>query len=434
MPIKINYYENKMKHSVTEKARSNQNIDDFLYCELEKVPSIFFKKLLTDKLEEKSIPPSIELIDDLYNHFISENNSPFYFDHDKNGNIKLHITDDDFKELHNKISDFYNIELPRIINNTTKEAGKGLYFTLKKDWKKEHKLQTEEYLKFKKNLLKRWRGPLELLRMLLTIARELGDAYISKHQNNSESHYLPYVLSRLHCRACQVSAEIIALLEGGYADGAMARWRTLHEITTIAFVIEHYGEEIAERYIAHEVIESKHAMDDYIRYAEHLENALISENEKETVSAEYDAAIKKYGKAFDSHYGWAAYHLNKNKVTLFNLEEIAKRESLRPHYKMASYNVHATVKGIFCRLSDLDEQDHLISGASNAGLDEPGINTAITLCQISSLLLGNSESMTLEETIMLSAIIEIRNEIIKQFQEADYKLQQDHKLFEITTS
>lgn len=407
----------------------NQNIDEFLYRELEKIPIIFLKKLLRNKLKENGILPSRKLIDALYNHLASDDSNPFEFNHSKDGTIKLDITDDDFQELSTKISNFCNIELPKIIQDISRKAGKGLFGDLKRSWKKEYKLQTLESYRFKRNLQRRWHKPLALLSMLLTVARELGDTYISKNQSNSNSQYLFYVLIRLHCRACQVTAEIITLLEAGYADGAMARWRTLHEITTIAFIIDHYGEEIAERYLAHEAIENKHAMDDYIRHVSHLGYTPIPEDEKEIVSAEYDEMIKKYGKVFDSHYGWAAYHLNKNKVTLFNLEEIVKRDCLRPHYQMASYSVHASVKGISFRLSDFDEQTNLISGASNAGLDEPGINTAITLCQISSLLFGGSENMNLEDTIMMSAIIKIRDEIAEEFQKADYKLQQDHKLY-----
>ncbi|WP_217430933.1 DUF5677 domain-containing protein [Sphingomonas bacterium] len=49
----------------------------------------------------------------------------------------------------------------------------------------------------------------------------------------------------LHARACQVVFEIITLMENGLADGAMARWRTLHEITVVATILAEHGEELA---------------------------------------------------------------------------------------------------------------------------------------------------------------------------------------------
>jgi len=68
---------------------------------------------------------------------------------------------------------------------------------------------------------------------------------------------------RLHIRACQVTNEIIILLENGYADGAMARWRTLHEIATVAAVIAKFGDELAERYVHYQIVESTKALTAY---------------------------------------------------------------------------------------------------------------------------------------------------------------------------
>jgi len=61
------------------------------------------------------------------------------------------------------------------------------------------------------------------------------------------------ILIRLLTRGCQVTDEIICLLENGFADGAMARWRTLHEIA-----------DIAKRYVDHQAVESKRKLDKYL--------------------------------------------------------------------------------------------------------------------------------------------------------------------------
>ena len=53
--------------------------------------------------------------------------------------------------------------------------------------------------------------------------------------------------------------EIICLLENGFADGAMARWRTLHEIAIVAIVLSKHGEDIAQGYLDHQAVESKRA-------------------------------------------------------------------------------------------------------------------------------------------------------------------------------
>src|SRR5437870_8332031 len=70
---------------------------------------------------------------------------------------------------------------------------------------------------------------------------------------------------RQHVRACQVTDEIITLLENGFADGAMARWRTLHEIAVVTSLISQHGIELAERYVAYQAVEAKRALDMYAR-------------------------------------------------------------------------------------------------------------------------------------------------------------------------
>ena len=59
---------------------------------------------------------------------------------------------------------------------------------------------------------------------------------------------------------------------------------------------------------------------------------------------------------------------------------------MRAHYQMGNDNVHAGVKSIFHRLGVLENYVHLLPGRSNAGLAEPGLNTALTLMRLSVLV------------------------------------------------
>jgi len=89
---------------------------------------------------------------------------------------------------------------------------------------------------------------------------------------------------------------------------------------------------------------------------------------------------------------------------------------------MASYNVHASAKGVFFRLSHLDSSV-IIAGASNAGLTEPGQNTAITLTAITSLLFGRPWKF--EDIVVLQTLAEIRDEIPGTLYRAERKLERD---------
>ncbi len=74
-----------------------------------------------------------------------------------------------------------------------------------------------------------------------------------------ENNHVFFVLTRSHARACQIAREILTLIKNGYADGAMARWRALHEISVISSFIAKHGNEVAEKYLLHSNIESNKA-------------------------------------------------------------------------------------------------------------------------------------------------------------------------------
>ncbi len=59
----------------------------------------------------------------------------------------------------------------------------------------------------------------------------------------------------------------LVLLKNGYGQGALARWRTLHEVTCVARFIARHGEAVAEQYLLHDMVESWRATREYERCA-----------------------------------------------------------------------------------------------------------------------------------------------------------------------
>ncbi len=144
--------------------------------------------------------------------------------------------------------------------------------TLKRTWPERYTWETKEHRGFQERLETRWGEPLNSLRMMLAISRELGGEVYQRNKRSKAKrnwHKL-YVLSQLHVRACQVTAEILSLLENGYADGAMARWRTLYEIGVVATLIGDHDDELAERYLAHEFVEAGNSLKLYAQNYEEL--------------------------------------------------------------------------------------------------------------------------------------------------------------------
>jgi hypothetical protein len=83
----------------------------------------------------------------------------------------------------------------------------------------------------------------------------------------------------------------------------MARWRTLHEIAIVAAVISRYGDEITERYIEHQYVESKRAMDKYNSCSPDLGFRPLSARAQKRILKEYERVVRAYGKGFKSDYG-----------------------------------------------------------------------------------------------------------------------------------
>lgn len=295
----------------------------------------------------------------------------------------------------------------------------------KREWKKYRPYEELEFANFQSNLQDRWGEGLDHLRMLLELSRDVGQEYYERFRRSKsqKNRHLRNVLICLHIRACQVTSEIIALMENGYADGAMARWRTLHEITVVATVIAEGGNTLAERYLAHEAVEAKRAMDEYARCHAPLGYKPLSRRDLRQVAAAYDAVLLRFGRDFREQHGWAADHVGNKKPNFSDLEAAAGRAAMRSYYKMASYNVHASPKGISYRIGTIDDPSLLIAGATNAGLEEPGQNTAFSLTQITALLFG--PKWKLDDLARMQAMVSLRDEIPDALLRAARKLRRD---------
>lgn len=284
--------------------------------QFKKAPNLILHQLIEKKLRAAGVNPEPTIVEQIIAHALSNNPSLFHWDDGKEDNIKitLVISDEDIKEAEGTFSRLIK-SMPDLIDEISTTIAQSTLKTLKQKWHEEYFLQEGDFNIFRRNLEKRWGKPLGMLRMLLAMSREFG-AEIEKLKPAKKSH-LDNVLLRLHVRACQVTAEIITLLENGYADGAMARWRTLHEISIVMALINEYGEQLAERYIAHRVVEDKSGKDQYELCHEQLGYPPLTKKESNDIEKAFKAAISKYGKEFSGPYGWAAGMFQKE------IEELA---------------------------------------------------------------------------------------------------------------
>ncbi|MFC2078928.1 DUF5677 domain-containing protein [Candidatus Bipolaricaulota bacterium] len=329
----------------------------------------------------------------------------------KSETIELDITDKDWGQVENSVSETLDDDVAKMIDSVVDATSEAVLSSLRRTWPKESRLQERERRRFRKRLRKRWSRGLDQMKMFLSIAREYGASVNRSVRDDDEfpDKSLRDALTRLHARACQVADEIICLLQDGLADGAMARWRTLHEISVVALFLSAKGENAAQRYIEHQVVESLKAATEYNRCCEALGYEPISDKEYKELKGKCDEAVRRYGDGFKEQYGWAVDFMAPCRPTIRNIEEAAGIEHLRAHYRMASHDVHANPKGIFFKLGLTDGENLLLAGPSDAGLADPGHMTAVSLLQV-SIVMGLL-SPNLDSLVVLSVLTRMRDEI-----------------------
>jgi hypothetical protein len=308
----------------------------------------------------------------------------------------------------------FNIQL------ATKETISQFFEEIKNNASDTLQENNEEIEDFKRRINNFWKSPIDLLDLLLIYSRQMGSKYNKEMRlvAEKENDYVFLALTRLHAKACLVSQEIAVLMKHGYASGAHARWRSLHEIAVTAVFIKEHGNEVAERYLTYRYIESYHSMRQYQKYATRLHHEPFQKNEEEDIINIKDSLVKKYGKSFVNSNGWASKELNKPRPNFADIERSIGVDHMRPYYKMASNSVHADSKGTFFNIgiSKPDEEKILLAGQSDSGLAEPGSGTALSLNLVNTTLITSRP--TLENLILLQATSMLVNEINDAFLEA----------------
>lgn len=382
---------NKTKKNIANK-RPMSDLNDILHAGLKKLPHQFLAQILCERISAAGHDMSTEDAQALATHLFKSPGETFQWDNgaeDKEQTIALKLTEDDVEELENRINDFNKKELPSLIEKISYDAAIRIVKTLREDWPNQKKYEDAIKNDFVARLQADWGEAFDILRMMLTISREIGPEFAawarSKKAQKTPRRYS--ALIKLHARGCQVAEEIICLMENGFADGAFARWRTLHEIAVTANLLANGDEDLAVRYFDHERVEAKRAMDHFKLYYEELGYDGPSFEEVEIIERAYCDCLDKYGDGFGAQYGWAASHLGKKRVTFIDLEDSVGQIVTRSYYRFASYNVHASSRGINFRLGLINQDEVLLAGRSNVGFLEPSHNTADSVCQLNGAVL-----------------------------------------------
>jgi hypothetical protein len=415
-----------MANKANSKAKQGATLQSAFEEGLNRIPQMVLEHQLAKKLKAQGVTLPKKRLAELAERILSgEKQTHLNIARGTNRHVQLSFDENDVEQILARVQRIYETTVPDLIPGISERMSKSVLRKLKERWPQESELQRADISAFRGRMEVRWREPLDRLRMLLTMIREWCGTINKTQSRDPQKKQTRKVLVRFLTRGCQVADEIICLLENGFADGAMARWRTLHEIAIVAAVIAKHGDEITARYLDHQHVESKRAMEKYIVTSPQLGYRPLAKAKQQSIRRAYDRVTGKYGKNFGADYGWAGLHLKKERPTFIDLEASVGRSHMRSHYQMGNDNVHAGVKSMYVRLGLLGDYDGLLAGRSNAGLAEPGQNTAHTLAHLACVV-GLSEPI-MDDNVIGEMIVNVSNEIPGSFARVERKLVKEAK-------
>ena len=197
--------------------------------------------------------------------------------------------------------------LPTIIDKSSDSACDALLQDIKKRKSTLLGEHRKDQKRFNKHLNNKWGELLNLLEAFILLSEEAGAEFNGFIRGDSEKEYSPRfeVLSRSHARSCQVALEILVLLQQGFADGAHARWRTLHEIAVECFIINKGNDNLAIRYLDYDIVQKRKYAKVYQDHFHEINYEHISDDDMQRLDNDYKKLIEIYGNDFPKENGWA---------------------------------------------------------------------------------------------------------------------------------
>ena len=217
----------------------------------------------------------------------------------------------------------------------------------------DERAKSHEFLSHQEQLWGKCFAASQTMYTLTVEAAENISKYVYENASPEEKEarqFLFLALQHLHGRVCQMFLEILTLLRNGFGDCAYARWRSLYELTCIAYFIKSQGEQIAKQY--------------------------YEQSQCEIPS---------------SDYSWTAGAVNKNgkPITIKRFSAIETYCDMgkiwNDQYKLACLVTHGSPEGTFKRMSTYETQNIIPVGRSNYGIAVPAEHSAISLHLISTL-------------------------------------------------
>ena len=272
---------------------------------------------------------------------------------------------------------------------------------------------------FEERLQRRWGPALDLYECVRVSCQEAGEDFVERSSQQADGPDPKLAaLTLLHARACLVASEVQSLLRSGHAAGAQARWRTLHELAVIAFLLGKHDSDLSERFLQHRQVERHKDAVHYQQSCEALGYPPFSDEEMAEIQQQRDEVVTRYGPSYNNDWGWAAPLLLANERPNFRaLEELAGLQHFRPWFRLSSHGVHSGATGAIHIRDFYGRGTAMLAGPSNADLADPGNGALISLHQVTVALLahGGPNGPQAQDLLTLKAISNLLDQAQQTF-------------------
>lgn len=291
-----------------------------------------------------------------------------------------------------------------MLNNALEKMSSEILTHLDKNFEEMLKNEQKRSDEYENIIQEIWLDPFRLMRGFIKICSESVEMYLYElsQMKYEDQHFKLEALSKLFNRAIQIANEILILANHGYADGAFARWRSLHEIMVISLFLNDNEEDISERFLDFAHVSNYQDALIYKEKYKKLGYASMGRKELNILKRNFEEVKQRYGPDFTKKMGWIPTKLSIARNFLA-LEAHVKFDKFRPFYRQASNLIHVDHSSFFS-LGNCDPHKYFDYEPSPWGLAEPLDNCIFSLLNTTLCILNYNP--TFESVLKMKVICE----------------------------
>ncbi len=285
----------------------------------------------------------------------------------------------------------------------------------------------ELYDNNRKQILRDYFEEFSLLEGFNDFSYELGvvlDRYIPQPQKP----FLQFALLRIHEKGLKIFREAKILMENGSSSGAVARWRTLFELSVVSLTLIKYPD-LAQKYILYSKVDDYKVAKKLVEYKDRLNLYHYNMDAFPEIEAEYNRLCAEYGWTGKNNYEWAKNNDIKN-PNLFELARNIGQEHFYAYVDESHMYNHPSARYLLHDRGEKAPDDDDTYLFSPFEMDLPMQLITISLFQINCAAISGYSVLEFADKEQLSIWLENNDEfpkaIIEMFESRSESKEEQH--------